>query len=800
MEPITYNIRLDASKNGSQAVLNAKKGDARTRRIVAHIYSGTTPFVLPEAGAVATLWAAKPDGTRIYKLADVSDGGIAVTLTSQMLAAVGRVSCELQVIGPDGEVLTSPRFDIEVEDTMSDDAPESTDEFTALTEALSRVANIEESEAARAEAETKREEAETGREKAEAAREEALAAAVDAAGDAVTDMIAEADADVSAAVENADAAAQRANAAAKRAEDVTAGAVGWDTIPDKPEVFPPSEHVHAIDEVTGLVDELIAKAPIESPVFTGKPKAPTASAADDTAQIATTEFVHEALLHDITGKRATGTAVTLDGVIPDTALTEFMVYGKSAQGAVPSPDVSIPTGNNLFRGIGVPDDEEGYYNVKSYTTASSDGYARFYCDNTNSDSNKYVFRAVNLAANASFRESHKYKILTEIRNNKNSVTLFGETNNSIGNAISIFPHVTLDLSKSATLYEVQAKDDFSESNVILRIGVTAPPGSICDFEARVSIYPADYDVKEYEPYQGGPVEIESAEVGNAEVWGSDAANKTAYPINLTLRGIPVDSGGNYTDANGQEWICDTYDAASGEYVKRVAELVFTGVEDWITAATITNGVFRNAIFVADKKGAKSSSDIDTLICNRYETVTGNDTFNMVKNGVSGPNKDSKYIAVYDTAYNTNDTSLWKSYLAELHAAGAPLTVVYTLAEPITIHLPPQYIRAFSPVTNAAAGGVDIAVEFNNVAGSARRSPLVIEAALTNTLEYPFNDSGTAVALPYPVNGYTVATEAEAESGFVGDIIVSDKTPDGFRIAHTGSAKNVKVKCFIQGGV
>lgn len=36
-----------------------------------------------------------------------------------------------------------------------------------------------------------------------------------------------------------------------------------------------------------------------------------------------------------------------------------------------------------------------------------------------------------------------------------------------------------------------------------------------------------------------------------------------------LPGIPVESGGNYTDANGQQWICDEVDFGKGVYVQRV---------------------------------------------------------------------------------------------------------------------------------------------------------------------------------------------------------------------------------------
>lgn len=36
-----------------------------------------------------------------------------------------------------------------------------------------------------------------------------------------------------------------------------------------------------------------------------------------------------------------------------------------------------------------------------------------------------------------------------------------------------------------------------------------------------------------------------------------------------LPGIPVSSGGNYTDENGQQWICDEVDFARGVYVRRI---------------------------------------------------------------------------------------------------------------------------------------------------------------------------------------------------------------------------------------
>lgn len=49
-----------------------------------------------------------------------------------------------------------------------------------------------------------------------------------------------------------------------------------------------------------------------------------------------------------------------------------------------------------------------------------------------------------------------------------------------------------------------------------------------------------------------------------------------------LTGIPVDSGGNYTDTSGQQWICDEVDFVSGKYVQRI------GKNDSYAAESISN--------------------------------------------------------------------------------------------------------------------------------------------------------------------------------------------------------------------
>jgi len=79
---------------------------------------------------------------------------------------------------------------------------------------------------------------------------------------------------------------------------------------------------------------------------------------------------------------------------------------------------------------------------------------------------------------------------------------------------------------------------------------------------------------------------------------------------------------------------------------------------------------------------------------------------------------------------------------------------------------------------------------------------VLEVQLSNSQNYPFNDSVTTIALQQSRNhlNYTVESEVlERSGGFAGDIVVSGKLVNGFKIAYTGSATSVKLKVFVKGG-
>lgn len=73
--------------------------------------------------------------------------------------------------------------------------------------------------------------------------------------------------------------------------------------------------------------------------------------------------------------------------------------------------------------------------------------------------------------------------------------------------------------------------------------------------------------------------------------------------------------------------------------------------------------------------------------------------------------------------------------------------------------------------------------------------------LTNNLRFPFNNSKKSVALQKTQNStnYIVMTSVLSSSGNVGEVEVSDKLTNGFKLAYNGSASTATIKYIVIGG-
>lgn len=97
-------------------------------------------------GKTVKFMAEKPDKTNVLndcEIIDAENGIVKVELTRQVNAVPGHVNCLLKIVGSDGYVLKTKTFIVEVSKTLSDKPIVSTNEFSALDEALGRVQNID---------------------------------------------------------------------------------------------------------------------------------------------------------------------------------------------------------------------------------------------------------------------------------------------------------------------------------------------------------------------------------------------------------------------------------------------------------------------------------------------------------------------------------------------------------------------------------------------------------------------------------------------------------------------------------
>ena len=192
MRKVEHRLRLDLLRGGNQGYIRVKRGENGARRLAIALYMHSVPY-MADAGTTAVFRAIKPDNTQLFNSATITDNVVTVGLTTQTVAALGTVRCELSIYGMNNELLYSPQFDIVVEDNLYDDgAIESTNEYTELTQTLASIrasqaeidaitqqmGSWETAEAGRATAEIARAEAEEARATAETARASAESARV----------------------------------------------------------------------------------------------------------------------------------------------------------------------------------------------------------------------------------------------------------------------------------------------------------------------------------------------------------------------------------------------------------------------------------------------------------------------------------------------------------------------------------------------------------------------------------------------------------------------------------------------
>lgn len=186
------------------------------------------------------------------------------------------------------------------------------------------------------------------------------------------------------------------------------------------------------------------------------------------------------------------------------------------------------------------------------------------------------------------------------------------------------------------------------------------------------------------PLPTAPVPIVSAgDGGTVVVTVSDGANKSQTLTLQTpnaLPGIPVTSGGNYTDENGQQWVCDEVDLARGVYVQRVTKIKVTSSLNWQTSGQKVDRYF--AWF--------AGTSATNVLCTHFSTTVGSE---VVGGAIANQNN------LIGFAYAQKGTSTLDEFKAFLDAK--EVYVLTSLATPVETALSAAEIAAYKALTTYA---------------------------------------------------------------------------------------------------
>ena len=149
-----------------------------------------------------------------------------------------------------------------------------------------------------------------------------------------------------------------------------------------------------------------------------------------------------------------------------------------------------------------------------------------------------------------------------------------------------------------------------------------------------------------------------------------------------LPGVPVSKDGNYTDSNGQQWICDEIDLERGKYVQRVAIEKNSGGWELKPSSDISGRFFQPRLTNVFQTAVK------TAVCNIANFVSWgaptNDIYAFALN---------KKVIYFSPPKGAEITA--EELNAKLNSLSFPVVVVGELATPIERDLTPEELAAYS---------------------------------------------------------------------------------------------------------
>ena len=258
----------------------------------------------------------------------------------------------------------------------------------------------------------------------------------------------------------------------------------------------------------------------------------------------------------------TGNPLSVDDAF-SAPLCGLTVYGRSTQDGTPTPDAPVPivsagdggsvavkvTGANMLY---LPDIEERTVNGVTYSVKN--GVIKIKGTSTGSavwlsQGEIKLFVGTWLFNPNPVKGTESSNCYLDLTNNVNrGFSLMSKTND-----------------KPVKLTELQAKYKFG-------VSIRSTAGSVIDMEWHPQMLLSD-KLLPYSPYR---------------------EQLLTLPTPNGLPGIPVTSGGNYTDQSGQQWVCDEVDLERGVKVQRVDKAAFDSTKTLAEQNAILTTPHRNS--------------------------------------------------------------------------------------------------------------------------------------------------------------------------------------------------------------
>ena len=222
------------------------------------------------------------------------------------------------------------------------------------------------------------------------------------------------------------------------------------------------------------------------------------------------------------------------------------------------------------------------------------------------------------------------------------------------------------------------------------------------------------------PSPDNPVPIVSAGDGGTITVtigdGADEQKMITLPTPNGLPGIPVTSGGNYTDPQGQQWVCDEVDLERGVMVQRIASFVINAKN--ANGISVMN-MYTNVTAVTSARLAtpqKTDRGVRLEKCVFCEVLPWKkDVWARAVNSINFVEDNSVDFAIENAYLGLSEASTVDERKTALvkYFTNKPCRVVYRIATPIETPLTPAELAAYKALTTYAP---DTVVQASDGAG------------------------------------------------------------------------------------